>query len=136
MVAAAQALLLKGISEGAHTHSQLLMKQVWPDEYRSSPIITRLLSDIIMRNAEDLVGCSLADHGRTQAQIAVRLKRADGKKDFGVQMRWHIDGFDQLTTARFGSIIQVNLKCIAHKQKSHAYKRLPSAIGYAKTWVI
>ena len=39
----------------------------------------------------------------------MRHRTEDGGKDFVVQMDWHVDAFDKVTTARFGVLVQVAL---------------------------
>ena len=110
MVTRAVAVLNAGLAVDAHKKTAMggIIRQAWPAEFASHPDILGLLHQTpVLNSAEELVGCALrpVDKG----QIAVRFKKANGRKDFGALFKWHIDGFEKNTTARFASIVLVAL---------------------------
>lgn len=99
----------EGLEKGIDRSKVLGEKhQNWTKQYREAQEILSLFHETpVFRCCEKLMNATFEPP--KEAQIALRKPRSDGEKDFGLNLDWHIDGYEKFTTARFGVIVMVSL---------------------------
>lgn len=108
-VARARAKIQEGLDRNIDKLKTWYSDQAWTAEYTQSPDVLNLMAGTpLFKTCEALFGTVCPLIPPTECQIALRRYTAEGK-DFGVQLPWHIDAYDKITTARFGIIVFCSL---------------------------